>query len=214
MYDEYGALRVSSGKSKIRFGRVEIMHMVIAVLALTLAFTVVYLQSYGLWGSLPAIVELFAVSGIAVATGFLLHELMHKFVAQRYGAWAEFRIFPFGLLMAVVFSFLGFVFAAPGAVYIQGRLTRRQNGLISLAGPGVNLIIGGSALAAWYLLPESGIVSFVLYFVGSVNALLALFNLLPIPPLDGSKVLSWNIPIYIAALAASAVMFAVSFRLI
>ena len=64
MYDEYGALLVSSGKSKIRFGRVEIRHMIIAVLALTLAFTVVYLQGYGLWGSLPAVVELLAVSGV------------------------------------------------------------------------------------------------------------------------------------------------------
>ena len=48
-----------------------------------------------------------SISLVAVSTGFLMHELMHKFVAQRYGAWAEFRVFPLGLMMAILFSFFG-----------------------------------------------------------------------------------------------------------
>ncbi len=201
MYDEFGNLYVPAGFGKIRFGRQEIMHIVIAVLALTFAFTMVITAST-VWLA-------FLVSLIAVSTGFLLHELGHKFVAQRYGAWAEFRVFPLGLMLAIVFSFFGFVFAAPGAVYIQGRLTPKQSGLISIAGPGINLAIGGAALFASYLVLPGSLAWGVLSIVASVNVFLALFNLLPIPPLDGSKVLYWNKPIYGAALATSIVLLAI-----
>ncbi|MDD1769562.1 MAG: site-2 protease family protein [Methanomassiliicoccales archaeon] len=206
MYDEYGNLYVPAGFGKIHFGRQEVMHIGIAVAVLTFAFTVV-IPASPLWFA-------FVISLVAVSTGFLLHELMHKFVAQRYGAWAEFRVFPLGLMLAVVFSLFGFVFAAPGAVYIQGRLTPKQNGLVSIAGPGINLVIGGTTLFASYLFPVGSIAWGVLSIVASVNIFLALFNLLPIPPLDGSKVLYWNKIIYGAALAASIVLLAIAWGFI
>ena len=43
-------------------------------------------------------------------------------------------------------SLLGFTLVAPGAVMIRGRVTRAQNGIISLAGPGTNFLI---AAVAW-----------------------------------------------------------------
>ena len=70
---------------------------------------------------------------------FLLHELGHKLVAQKYGCQAEFRSFDQMLILAVIMSFFGFILAAPGAVLIQGRVSRKQNGIISATGPGVNL---------------------------------------------------------------------------
>jgi Zn-dependent protease len=206
MYDEYGNLYVPAGFSKIHFGRQEMMHIGIALVVLTLAFTIVL-------GTQSILVGL-AVSALAVVTGFLLHELMHKFVAQRYGAWAEFRIFPLGLMMALLFSFFGVVFAAPGAVYIQGRLTPRQNGMISIAGPGINLVVGASTLLASFLFPIGAAVGDILWVVAGVNIFLALFNLLPVPPLDGSKVFRWNKAIWIVSLAAAVVLLAIAWGLI
>jgi Zn-dependent protease len=156
----------------------------------------------------------FLVAAAAVVTGFLLHELMHKVVAQRYGAWAEFRLYPLGLVLALTFSLFGFVFAAPGAVYIQGRLTPKQNGLVSLAGPLTNVGVGSVFLVATFLVPGAGLLTYALGVVATINMFLGLFNLLPIPPLDGSKVLAWNIPVYILMLGVTGFLLLISWGFI
>ena len=215
----YGSetIYLPSGYGRIRFGRVETIHILIAVAVLTFAFAMVF---YG--GILTAFeaVDIIAfavalgISFVIVLTGFLLHELAHKFVAQRNGAWAEFRIFPLGLILALIFSFTGFVFAAPGAVYIQGNIRRRQNGIISLAGPLTNLVLGGFFLAGWLLIPGTGLLVLVLGQVGMVNLFFAAFNMIPIPPFDGSKVASWNIGVYLAVLAVAVLLLLVGFGVI
>ena len=79
---------------------------------------------------------------ISVGLGFVFHELAHKFVAVRYGFFAEFKMWVEGLIFALAMAFLiGFVFVAPGAVYIHGEhISREQNGKISIAGPLVNIV--------------------------------------------------------------------------
>jgi Zn-dependent protease len=47
-----------------------------------------------------------------------------------------------------------------------------------------------------------------------LSLMLAVFNLLPIPPLDGSKVLKWNLPIYIIVMALAVFLFLVSWQVI
>jgi Zn-dependent protease len=208
---------IPEGYGRIRFGRTEMLHILIAVLVLTFAFTIfIYLGMDHHFTDVDvfALTLSFGMSFVIVVTGFLLHELAHKFVAQRYGAWAEFRIFPIGLFLALAFSFLGFVFAAPGAVYIQGNISKRQNGLISLAGPFTNLAFGGAFLLGWMLLPAEGDLSSVLSWVGLVNLFFAAFNLLPIPPFDGSKVIKWNIGVYAIVLAVTIVLLSVGFGVI
>lgn len=208
MYDQ-NTIHIPAGYGKIRFGRVEMRNILLAVGALTLAFTL----SMFLYSSISGLstVEFFlyalGTSFVAVLTGFMLHELAHKIVAQRSGAWAEFRAYPFGLIISVVTALLGFLLAAPGAVYIQGAISRKQNGLISLAGPMTNLGLGVVFLSLGLLL-QSGLLAIALYWIGSVNTLLAVFNLLPIPPLDGSKVLKWSIPVYAVTFGATAVLAA------
>jgi Zn-dependent protease len=197
MYDELGALYVPPGYGRIRFSRTEALHIIVAVAALTFAFYMTF--AFGESLTMEESLYYLASSAIAVVTGFMLHELAHKFLAQRYGAWAEFRSYPLGLLLAVFLAlFTGFVFAAPGAVYIQGRITNEQNGKISLAGPGLNLVFGAACIALMFVLPLT-----MIFIIGYINLFLAVFNLIPVGPLDGGKVLRWNIGIYALVMGAS-----------
>ena len=61
------------------------------------------------------------MSFAAVMTGFLLHELAHKWMAQKYGCWAEYRGNRNGLLLALLMGAVGFLIAAPGAVMVAAK---------------------------------------------------------------------------------------------
>ena len=151
---------------------------------------------------------------VGVGAGFILHELGHKFVSMKYGYWAEFKVWPQGLLFALITSFFGFVFAAPGAVYTYANyMTDEINGKISIAGPIVNIILALIFLAIATMVYPSALYSetyamiFIACSVGySINSFLAAFNLLPIGNLDGSKVLRWNFGIWIVTIAVAAIL--------
>lgn len=189
-----------------RFGSEETRQILFSFLVLVLAFSIAF---SGGAGGVIANTWLFLVfipiTALAIGTGFMLHELSHKFTSQKYGCRAEYRAYPLGLMLALLTSIGGIVFAAPGAVYISGNVTREQNGKIGAMGPISNLII---ALAFMPLILFNGITGFVGYFVAQTNLWLAGFNMIPFPPLDGEKVLRWNVGIYVAIFAAVAVSFA------
>ena len=126
-----------------------------------------------------------------MGSGFVLHELMHKFTAERYGYWAEFRMWVMGIVLALITSTLGFIFAAPGRDLHPGNnVTERQNGIISLAGPATNVVIAFIFLLVG--LVGTGIVGDIGLIGFPVNLFLATFNMIPIMPLDGAKVFRWN----------------------
>lgn len=185
------------------FSNIELRDIALSVGALSLAFTIIYCRITGFFSSNAAVntVCWFLTSIIIVSVCFLLHEFGHKFVAQKYGAWAEYRMFPQGLILSVVFSVFGFLIAAPGAVYIDGYVDKRRNGIISIAGPAVNLVLGAAFIIA--MIPTTGRISDILYLLARFNVFLAAFNLIPIPPLDGSKVLKWNPVVYGVTVAAA-----------
>ncbi|MBI4147493.1 hypothetical protein HY494_02470 [Candidatus Woesearchaeota archaeon] len=180
---------------KISTSRTEIVDILKAWLALSLAFAFIYAGASVLGGDLNRIfsldfVSLFAISMFTAGLGFLLHELAHKLVAQHFGCVAEFRAWDQLLYLAVGLAvFIGFIFAAPGAVMISGMITRKENGLISVAGPATNYVLAMIFLVLPYLLPQ-WINVFAVGF--SINIWLGLFNLIPFGPLDGKKVFYWN----------------------
>lgn len=186
------------------FSFLELRDIAIAVTALTIAFFIVMYRSDG--SGVPYYISLAALSVVA---GFFVHEMSHKVVARKYGCWAEFRADFRGLGLALAMSFLGFLFAAPGAVWIAGPVTRGQNGKISLAGPGSNLVVALALFPmAFELVPGMpalvGNVAFSLY---SFNVFLAAFNMIPVMPFDGSKILRWSLPVYAGTLALAGGLF-------
>lgn len=168
------------------FSQKEVRDIIIAWAALALAFTIA--SRGGLAGNL---VTAYFVAFVAVGSGFVLHELMHKFTAERYGYWAEFRMWVMGIVLALITSTLGVIFAAPGATYISGNnVSEKQNGIISLAGPATNIAIAFVFLLVGMV--GNGIFARLGSVGFSINLFLAAFNMIPIMPLDGAKVFRWN----------------------
>jgi Zn-dependent protease len=132
-------------------------------------------------------------------------------VAQHYGCDAEYKVWPLGLALGLITAFIGgFVIAAPGAVYISpykkgfafkvSPLTKKQYAIISLAGPLINISLAISLVLINFVYPLSLFVT-----TASISFFLAFFNLLPIPPLDGSKIMSWSLKIWMLVLSVALV---------
>ncbi|MCE5213674.1 MAG: site-2 protease family protein [Methanobacterium sp.] len=193
----------------IRFTSREVMDIVISMSVIALIFA--YLFS-GRNLSSPEFFYLIPVTFIAVGLGFVLHELAHKFMAIRYGFYAEYRLWVEGLILAVITAAFGFVFAAPGAVYIHGEyISKEQNGKISLAGPATNIILAGVFFMLIYYFPSTPLVVVLGVLGFTVNSFLALFNLIPFSILDGAKVFRWNPLIWVAVTAVAGLMVFYSF---
>lgn len=143
------------------------------------------------------------VALVAVGTGFAFHELAHRYLAKYIGCEARYMMWKEGLALAVIMRVtLGWVFAAPGAVYFspfsrhRGLIGRMEQGLIALAGPMTNVLVALGFLSLFFLLhPQNELATSILANGLYINLTLAFFNLLPFPPLDGSKVFAWN-PLY------------------
>ncbi len=184
----YGWVVIQPPKKR-RVDSREVIDLLISWAVLTIAFGAASL----LTGSLVGL----AVAGVAVATAFIAHELSHRQVARRYGLYAKYRAWYAGLALALALAllstkFLGrtFVFAAPGAVYIMALYpvsNPKAEIRVAEAGPLANIAVAIITLIVSTALPFPW--HYYALAVGSVNAWIAFFNLLPIPPLDGFKIL-------------------------
>ena len=154
---------------------------------------------------------LFVLSGcFVVFVCTPIHELAHAWVAYKLGdttAKNDGRltfnpikhIDPIGMIMILLF---GFGYAKPVPIDIRRfKNTKRDVALVSLAGPASNIVLAFIfnfiAFAILYLAPDTPVFDYIydFFFYGAyINILLAAFNLLPIPPLDGSKVLAAVLP--------------------
>jgi Zn-dependent protease len=149
---------------------------------------------------------------LGVGVAFMGHELSHRFVARKRGFYSAYKMWPQGLLLALVMTFISngnFVFAAPGAVifssyWVLRSPTMRDIGLIGIAGVVFNVSLLYASMALYF---ATGLPLFS--FMGTVNAWLAIFNLIPFGPLDGKKVMDWNLKIWLAMLSLAVAGFAV-----
>ncbi|MBI4022637.1 site-2 protease family protein [Candidatus Berkelbacteria bacterium] len=143
-------------------------------------------------GSLLALV-------VALGVGISVHEAAHAFVADLLGdstAKNQGRVTlnplahldPLGTVLLFV---AGFGWGRP--VPVNPRAFSRpalDEFLVALAGPASNLLTAALlGLAVQWLVPPAGLLAGILVITIQINLFLMLFNLIPIPPLDGSKVL-------------------------
>ncbi|MFA6269281.1 MAG: site-2 protease family protein [archaeon] len=192
-------------KSILYFSPQEKKDLIISWLTLSLAFAIMispaFLNISNLLISIP-------IALLAVGTGFVLHELAHREMAKHYGFHSEYRAWYGGLVVALGLAIISggqFLFAAPGATYfLADKVSRKQNGIISAAGPITNLVLGVILLILASSIKESFLHTLFLY-AGQINFWFALFNLLPILMLDGSKVFAWNKAIWGILITISAI---------
>lgn len=162
---------------------------------------------------------LVAVLNLAlIIPAIILHEVSHGYVAYLLGdptakysgrltlnPIAHVDIWGTILLPALMFLVSGGQFALGYAkpVPINPRLMRRvtyRNGMLltGIAGPLTNIvlaIVSGIAFRVLELFPVPGIVLYMVGFFTLINLVLAFFNLIPIPPLDGSRVVQRFLPV-------------------
>jgi Zn-dependent protease len=194
---------------QLRFSPAEVFDLVKAWLATALAFALFF--SYGTLRELNIVsfLILVLVAALTAGVGFLLHELMHKIAAHRFGVHSEFRSHDMMLVVMIILAFLGLIFAAPGAVYFTANTTRRERGIISLAGPATNM-----ALAILFL-PLTVFSNPIVATIGAygffINAFLGAFNLIPFMGLDGEKVMHWSKPWYFVSLFVAGVLVVFAF---
>lgn len=144
---------------------------------------------------------------LAILVTLTLHEYCHALAALAFGDSTAkdsnrltlnplAHIDPLGFMMLLI---VGFGWAKPVPVnYFNLRNRRWGMALVSLAGPFSNFVamivaVIVSQLVAPALGPNN-LLTIFLYLLALVNASLFIFNLIPIPPLDGSKVLLAIIP--------------------
>jgi Zn-dependent protease len=180
---------------------------------LTVVFAFIFTQNNLFWGIYNGRFNLgylpygVALSFLGILTAFFFHEISHKFMAQKYGLWAEYRMFPQGLRLALILGvFTPVIFAAPGAVMFRGETRNFEMGRIAAAGPYANIIIAGITYVLYRFVFFETNLGKIFGFICLVNALLATFNLLPFGPLDGFKVMRWNGVVWSILLVVSIIL--------
>jgi Zn-dependent protease len=206
----------------MRFSKIEIKHLAICWIALGLCFSIgIFFNRAGdpFTTTLMNFFAILIVVLIAMGAGFILHEIAHKAVSQKYGCWAEFRIWKLGLIFAIataVLSFGTFLFFAPGAVHTLAtrNLTQKEQGYISSAGPVTNIVLAVVFLLFYSLRHSFGTTGDFMFNIDiaglafksypfniftllgrtgfQLNLWLAAFNLIPFGPLDGVAIFRWN----------------------
>jgi len=132
-------------------------------------------------------------TGLIFFFSFIMHELAHKYAAQKYGLLAKFQISPFGALITLISIISPFKIIAPGAVMISGYGDKNVIGKIAFVGPTTNfMIIGILYIISLFIIPNQYSLYTIIQFGIYVNSIIAFFNLIPFGIFDGQKIFAWN----------------------
>lgn len=192
--------------SQHRFSSTEIKHLLISTILVILVsisimgrpplgfvngfFIIAQSVIAGYWWFPVAVIGLFLVS-------FMVHEFAHKFTAQHYGLWSEFRMTTQGYYLSAMAILFSIPIFGTGVMYSAGTRSLREDGKINMAGPLSNAILATLFVIAFLLeyAITGGTISvlrLVFTYAIQLNAVLAAFNMIPIPPFDGATVIKWN----------------------
>ena len=164
-------------------------------------------------GDITEIIVGICVSAFVVFCIIPIHEFAHAFVAYKLGdetarLKGRLTISPMAHINwigALLILLVGFGYAEPVPVNIRNVKMKNKKlamAIIALAGPVSNLLIAFLFMLAMFIIatlnPDGGLIPavFVIFFqyTALININLAVFNLIPVPPLDGSRVLFAVLP--------------------
>lgn len=158
------------------------------------------------------LIQKIVVWALPVIFAITVHEVAHGWVAKKYGdntAYAQGRltlnpihhIDPIGTIILPIVCLVlgGFIFGWAKPIPVNGRYfknPRKDMAMVALAGPVANLLMA----LIWALIARVGVtvnietVTLPLAYMGiagiSINLVLAVLNLIPLPPLDGSRIIT------------------------
>ena len=143
----------------------------------------------------------FVILSVLLLYSVIFHELAHGWVAYKMGdATAKWLgrltlnpIKHLDLIGTLMLLFVGFGWAKPVPINLENiPAENRRKGLIFVSAAGItaNIVFAFIALLLYRLISpdQSGMIAQILHLLARINIILAAFNLIPIPPLDGSKI--------------------------
>jgi Zn-dependent protease len=143
----------------------------------------------------------FVILSVLLLYSVIFHELAHGWVAYKMGdATAKWLgrltlnpIKHLDLIGTLMLLFVGFGWAKPVPINLENiPAENRRKGLIFVSAAGItaNIVFAFIALLLYRLISpdQSGMIAQILILLARINIILAAFNLIPIPPLDGSKI--------------------------
>ncbi len=163
--------------------------------------------------SLDTVIYRLIAAGLVLLVGFPVHEFAHAWAAYLQGdatakMFGRLTLDPrvhldtTGSVLLLVSAVAGWVIGwAKPTPYNAANLRNRRNGevLVALAGPAANMVVAIVAalvfrfFVATQIRPPDVVIIVLVYFI-QYQVILAIFNLLPIPPLDGSALLLRVLP--------------------
>jgi len=188
----------------------EKLSIAVTILALSLVFGSQYL--------LRGDITLYAVVTAVATLAVIPHELMHRWSARVMGCYSRYVLYPLGLALTLITAipWIPVKIIMPGftlvsVAEIDPAKLKRVDGLVSYAGPLTNILIASAALALHSVLLKFGalpaLLRVIILLIAELNAWIAVFNLLPIPPLDGSKILAWKPALWALTLALAITLY-------
>ena len=223
--------RTQRRSRKRRFSNTELRDLLIAcVLVILVAISIMGSGSFGIGIIDGIIVVASIITGpywwvpIGMISIFLLsfigHEMAHKFTAQHYGMWSEFRMNSMGYYLSAIAILFAVPIFGTGTVYTSGAANREQDAKTNLAGPLSNFflatglviiqMIAYTSLSGYLLLN----VLFLVRYGILINCILALFNMIPFQPFDGGTVRQWNLYVWITLTAALVAILVMGYLLV
>ena len=184
----------------MEFNENEIKDIIISIISLAVISSINALFTGDSWFAS------FIVYLVAVSIALFTKLYSHKRIGEKFDCTAIYKfnyyLFIISMLTALLFQGI-FVFAALGSIMINSsyytrlghkfvNISRREAGLIALSGPMANIVLAITSLLLYPLFPP--------FFsaLRNISVFMALFSLVPIPPLEGHFILWWNRPVWLA----------------
>lgn len=187
----------------------ELKRIVLSILILSIAFMYSYFRDIGF--------IIFSISLGFVSLSFICKEIFRKEIAREFSYKTEYKIWAPGSVIALISSIFPLVFAFPGYTELKSEyyetLKRKstlsfytfeltqstRKGLINLMGILASLVLGtvflGLTSPGFYFMGYN-----IFLFAAYINFTLAIFNLLPIHPLNGLGIMNWRASIWVASM--------------